>query len=59
MKKSTQQSKLVLAKDTIQQLTSTSLSQAAGGGTSGYGMCKNYATLLCSVGGGRGACNAQ
>jgi hypothetical protein len=53
------QSKLTLTKDTVRQLSalnSDEVAQAAGGGTSGYGMCKQYATLYCSVGGGRGAC---
>ncbi len=56
------QSKLTLAKHTIRQLNALNndeIAQAAGGGTSGYGMCKNYATLYCSVGGGRGTCYAM
>jgi hypothetical protein len=52
-------SKLSLSTETIRRLDALSteeLAQVAGGGTTGYSPCRNYATLYCSVGGGRGTC---
>jgi hypothetical protein len=56
------QSKLTLSKETVRRLSPVSdeeLAGVAGGdvsGTTGYGMCRKYATIYCSVGGGRGIC---
>jgi hypothetical protein len=51
--------KLSLSTETIRRLDALSteeLAQVAGGGTTGYSPCRNYATIYCSVGGGRGTC---
>jgi hypothetical protein len=48
-------SKLTLTKETLRGLSHDELGQVAGAG-SGYGSCRNNATMLCSVGGGRGNC---